>query len=99
MLGALRKAPLAVEVVYAMRGEQVLVSLKVSPGTTVCEAIAQSGIAQRFPHIDPARSTVGIFGKLVKPDTVLRAGDRVEIYRPLIADPKDARRHRVRQKG
>ena len=95
---ARNKTPLAVEVVYAMRGEQVLLSLKVSPGTTVCEAIAQSGIARRFPQIDPAHSKVGVFGRLVKPDRVLQAGDRVEIYRPLIADPKEARRQRARQK-
>lgn len=95
---ALSKTQLPVEVVYAMRGEQVLLSLKVSPGTTVCELIAQSGITRRFPHIDPAHSKVGVFGKLVKPDRVLKAGDRVEIYRPLIADPKDARRQRARQK-
>ena len=92
------KAPLAVEVVYAVRGEQVFLTLEVSPGATVCEAIAQSGIMQRFPDIDPARCKVGIFGKLVKPETVLKAGDRVEIYRPLIADPKVARRQRARKK-
>lgn len=95
---ALSKAPLAVEVVYAMRGEQVLLSLEVRPGTTVHEAIEQSGITRSFPRLDPAHCEVGIFGKLVKPDRVLRAGDRVEIYRPLIADPKDARRKRVLQK-
>jgi putative ubiquitin-RnfH superfamily antitoxin RatB of RatAB toxin-antitoxin module len=91
------KAPFAVEVAYAVRGEQVLLSLEVTPGTTVREAIAQCGIAQRFPHIDLAHGKVGIFGKLVKPDCVLRAGDRVEIYRPLIAGPKEARRQRARQ--
>ena len=95
---ALTKTRLAVEVVYAMRGEQVLLSLEVRPGTTVHEAIEQSGITRRFPCLDPAHGKVGIFGKLVKPDTVLKAGDRVEIYRPLISDPRDARRQRVRRK-
>ena len=95
---AQNKTRLAVEVVYAMRGEQVLLSLEVRSGTTVHEAIEQSGIRRRFPRLDPARCEVGIFGKLVKPDTVLKAGDRVEIYRPLIADPKDARRKRLLQK-
>ena len=95
---ALTKTRLAMEVVYAMRGEQVLLSLEVRPGTTVHEAIEQSGITRRFPCLDPAHGKVGIFGKLVKPDTVLKAGDRVEIYRPLIADPKDARRKRLLQK-
>lgn len=89
---------LAVEVVYAARGEQVLLSLEVRPGATVREAIEQSGITQSFPGLDPAHSKIGIFGKLVNLETVLRTGDRVEIYRPLIADPKDARRQRVRQK-
>lgn len=93
------KAPLAVEVAYAVRGEQVLVSLEVKPGATVRQAIAQSGITQRFPHLDLAHGKVGIFGKLVTPDRALKTGDRVEIYRPLIADPKEARRRRVRQKG
>ena len=93
------KAPLAVEVVYAARGEQVLVSLEVKPGTTVRQAIAQSGIAQRFPRVDLVHAKVGVFGKLVNPDCVLSAGDRVEIYRPLIADPKEARRQRVRHRS
>ena len=88
----------AVEVVYAVRGKQVLLSLEVRPGTTVHEAIEQSGITRNFPRLDAAHSKIGIFGKLVNLETVLRAGDRVEIYRPLIADPKDARRLRARQK-
>ena len=95
---ARNKTRLAVEVVYAMRGEQVLLSLEVEPGTTAHEAIEQSGIRRRFPGLDPAHGEIGIFGKLVKPDTVLKDGDRVEIYRPLIADPKDARRKRMLQK-
>lgn len=93
------KARLTVEVVYALRGEQVLLSLEVKSGATVLEAIEQSGIRRRFPDIDPAHGKIGIFGRLVQQDTVLRKGDRVEIYRSLIADPKGARRQRARKKG
>ena len=84
-----------VEVVYALPEKQVLLSLDVAPGTTVEQAIAQSGIEHEFPdlEIDPAR--VGIFGNKARLDDELRSGDRVEIYRPLIADPKEARRRRA----
>ncbi len=92
------EARFAVEIVYASPAEQVLLTLEVTPGTNVRQAIEQSGIRKRFPDIDALRGKIGIFGKLVTPDTVLRVGDRVEIYRPLIADPKDARRQRVRRK-
>ncbi len=92
------KTRLAVEVVYALPGEQILLSLGVTPGTTVFEAIEQSGIRRRFPDIDPVRGKFGIFGRLVKPDTVLKDGDRVEIYRPLVAGAGTARRQRARQK-
>ena len=92
------EARFAVEIVYALPAYQVLLALEVTPGTTVRQAIEQSGIRQRFPDIDPVRGKVGIFGRLVTADTVLREGDRVEIYRPLISDPRDARRQRVRRK-
>ena len=64
-------------------------------GTTAAQAITTSGVLLKFPEIDLAQSKLGIFGKLVKPDTVLREHDRVEIYRPLIADPKEVRRQRA----
>ena len=89
---------LKVEVVYAAPAEQLLLALEVPPGTTVEEAIEQSGIGGRFTDLDAARAPVGIFGKRVKRDTVLRDGDRVEIYRPLVADPKSARRARTRRR-
>jgi putative ubiquitin-RnfH superfamily antitoxin RatB of RatAB toxin-antitoxin module len=89
--------PFAIEVVYALPGEQVLLSLEVTPGTTVREAIELSGIRNRCTAIDLAKDKVGIFGRQVSPGTVLRNGDRVEIYRPLIVNPKDARRQRVRK--
>lgn len=94
-----RDQEITVEVVYALPGNQLLVELSVVPGTTAREAIAQSGILARFPQIDPDRQRIGIFGRVVKADAVLQAGDRVEIYRPLIADPKEARRRRAARKS
>jgi putative ubiquitin-RnfH superfamily antitoxin RatB of RatAB toxin-antitoxin module len=87
--------PITVEVAYARPEEQRIVSLEVMPGTTLRQAIEQSGILEHFSDIDPANAKVGIFGKLKKLDETLRAGDRVEIYRPLIADPKQVRKQRA----
>ncbi len=84
-----------VEVAYAKRDEQVLLTVKVPEGTTVKEAVERSGIADRFPEINLAKARMGIFGKVAKADAVLREGDRVEIYRPLIADPKEVRKKRA----
>ena len=91
------KPPLRIEVTYALREEQVLLELEVTDGTTARQAIERSGILQRFPEIDLARAGLGIFGRVVAPDTPLRDGDRVEIYRPLIADPKQGRRERAQR--
>lgn len=88
-----------VEVAYAKPEEQVLLSLLVEPGTTVEECIRRSGIMARFAEIDLAEAKVGIFSKACGLDHVLRSNDRIEIYRPLIADPKEARRHRAAKKG
>lgn len=89
---------LRVEVAYARPDEQVILPLEVDAGTTVQEAIERSGVLERFPEIDLAgRSKVGIFGKLTKLDSALREGDRVEIYRPLKADPKEVRRKRAKE--
>jgi uncharacterized protein len=88
---------LSIEVVYALREDQALFALKTEPGTTVGQAIERSGILRRFPEIDLTRARVGIFGKSARLDTRLRDGDRVEIYRPLIADPKDSRRERAKR--
>jgi uncharacterized protein len=87
---------LAVEVVYATPQRQRLIRLAVAPGTTAAEAIDQCGIRAEFPQIE-AQPQVGIFSCRVALDQVLRAGDRVEIYRPLLADPKAARRARAEQ--
>ena len=84
-----------IEVVYALPDVQVLITLEVEEGTTLRGAIERSGVLERFPEIVLENSKVGIFGKLSKLDAVLRAKDRVEIYRPLIADPKQVRKQRA----
>ena len=86
---------LTVEVVYATPQEQVLESLNLALGATVEDAIRQSGLLARFAEIDLGVNKVGVFGKVAKLDAVLSDGDRVEIYRPLIADPKEARKRRA----
>ncbi len=87
---------LRVEVVYALRDRQVLLTLEVKAGTTARQAVECSGILQFFPEIDLARAGLGIFGRAVSPNTPLGDGDRVEIYRLLVADPKQARQARAR---
>ncbi|NOY63335.1 MAG: RnfH family protein [Gammaproteobacteria bacterium] len=86
-----------VEVAYAVPQKQRIIALEVTEGTTLEEAIQQSGILEAFPDIDLSQSKAGIFGKLHKMKDPLRAGDRVEIYRPLIADPKAVRKERAAQ--
>lgn len=86
-----------VELVYALPQEQTLLRFGVPAGTRVADAVQQSGILVKYPEIDLNRNKLGIFGKLVKPDTELRARDRIEIYRPLIADPKEVRRKRAEE--
>lgn len=84
-----------VEVAYALPQQQLIVPINVPEGTTAEAAVLASGIIEKFPEIDLSVNKIGIFGKLVKPDTALRDLDRVEIYRPLIADPKEVRRQRA----
>jgi len=84
-----------VEVAYAKPDVQVIIPLTVELGTTLEQAIEQSGILDSFPEIDLNKNKVGIFSKLAKKDVVLRKKDRVEIYRPLIADPKEVRKQRA----
>lgn len=88
-------AKIMIEVAYGHADEQKLLSLEVEEGTTIEQAIEQSGILQAFPEIDLANSKVGIFGKMAAKKQVLREKDRVEIYRPLIADPKEVRKKRA----
>ncbi|SEK57903.1 RnfH family protein [Nitrosovibrio tenuis] len=95
-----RDPAIQIEVVYALPDHQVMRQLRLPPGATAEQAVNLSGINHLFPQIDLSRHKLGIFGKLVKPDRTLREGDRVEIYRPLILDPKDNRRKRARlQRG
>ena len=84
-----------IEIAYALPQQQVILPITVKSGTTALAAIEASGILGKFPEIDINTNKIGIFGKLCKPDTVLRHLDRVEIYRPLIADPKEVRRQRA----
>ncbi|WP_439886357.1 RnfH family protein [Pseudomonas sp. MBLB4123] len=88
---------IVVEVVYALADKQKLLRLTLPHGTTVRQAALQSGMEAHFPGLDLASSPLGIFGKAVaKPDErVLEDGERVEIYRPLIADPKEVRKQRA----
>lgn len=86
-----------VEVAYALADKQRIVALELPVGTTVREAVLQSGLDSQFPGLDLASADVGIFGKVVtKPESqALNDGERVEIYRPLIADPKEVRKQRA----
>jgi putative ubiquitin-RnfH superfamily antitoxin RatB of RatAB toxin-antitoxin module len=84
-----------IEVAYALPWNQVLRHLKVPFGTSAEQAVQFSGICKVFPEIDLMHNSLGIFGKLVKPETILRDHDRVEINRPLTVDPKEKRRKRA----
>jgi putative ubiquitin-RnfH superfamily antitoxin RatB of RatAB toxin-antitoxin module len=86
---------LTIEVIYALPAKQQLVTLKLPSGSTVKEAIEASGLLQKYPEIDLAKNKIGVFAKLGKLDARLQEHDRVEIYRPLIADPKEVRRQRA----
>ena len=85
-----------IEVVYALAERQLLRRVSLAQGSTVEDAVRASGLAAEFPEIDPMR--VGIYGKAVSKDTMLRDRDRVELYRPLKADPKEIRRARAAKK-
>jgi uncharacterized protein len=84
-----------IEVVYALADRQEVIPLTLSAGTTLKQAVEASGLPEKYPDVDPAKGKFGIFSKLTKPDAVLRDRDRVEIYRPLIADPKEVRKQRA----
>lgn len=94
--GSYARSLMKIELLYALPEEQDLLSLSVEPSTTVEQAILASGILQRYPEIDLTKNPVGIFSKLVDLQHKLRDGDRIEIYRPLIIDPKEARRLRAK---
>lgn len=81
-----------ISVTYAESNKQRWIELEVEELTTAIEAIQQSGLLEQFPEIDLEENRFGIFGKVVKPEHPLKAGDRVEIYRPIIADPETVER-------
>lgn len=84
-----------VEVVYALPNIQVLRRIELEANATIAEAIAASGISRDFPEFDLRKNRVGIFGRRLTSEAPLHDGDRVEIYRPLAADPKESRRRRA----
>lgn len=86
-----------IEVVYAAVDRQLLLNLAVTPGTSLRAAVLVSGIATQFPEVDMANCPLGIFGKVVADAETrnVQVGDRIEIYRPLLADPKEVRRLRA----
>jgi putative ubiquitin-RnfH superfamily antitoxin RatB of RatAB toxin-antitoxin module len=86
-----------VEIAYALPEQQVIIPIRMAEGTTAEDAIKASGIINKFPEIDLGINKIGVFGKLAKLDVVLRNLDRVEIYRPLVADPKEVRRQRANE--
>ena len=84
-----------VEVAYALPDEQIILSLEVPDDCTVEDAIKRSGMLDTYPQIDLGTDKVGIFGKMCKLNAGLRNKDRIEIYRKLIADPKESRRQKA----
>ncbi|GJH42930.1 RnfH family protein [Pasteurella canis] len=92
-------AQINIEVVYAYPNRHYLKKLSVEEGTMIQTAILQSGILQQFTEIDLRENKVGIFSRPAKLTDLLKEGDRVEIYRPLLADPKEIRRKRAEQQA
>ena len=95
----LRKSSMAekinVEVIYALANQQDIARVSLPKGSTATQAIEASGLLVKHPEIDLKKNKIGVFAKLAKADTVLRDRDRIEIYRPLIADPKEVRKQRA----
>lgn len=94
-----RDAGWRVEVAYAAPSRQEVIEIAARPGSTIEQVIRESGLLERFPEIDLARNRVGIFGELAGLRDPVHDGDRVEIYRPLLADPKEARRRRAERRA
>ena len=84
-----------IEVAYALRHKQTLLDIEVDDNASVEDAIQKSNILKKYPEINLKKNKVGIFGKITSLDVKLREKDRVEIYRPLIADPKEVRKQRA----
>ena len=89
------KQLITIEVAYALPNEQVILSIEVDDGCLVEDAIKRSGILEKYPQIDLSTDKVGIFGKMCKLNAKLKHKDRIEIYRKLIADPKESRRQKA----
>ena len=84
-----------IEVAYATPARQMIIECRIQPATSPREAVRLSGIDRHFPEIDLDNCDLGVFGKAIAEDYELQEGDRIEIYRPLIADPKEIRRQRA----
>lgn len=89
--------PISVQVVYATPEKQVLKKIIVSEHATIETVITSSGLLEEFPEIDLLKNGVGVFSERRQLSDVVRAGDRIEIYRPLVADPREIRRRRARE--
>ncbi len=88
-----------IEIVFALAHSQTLMTLCVKAGTTAIEAVLLSGLIEQYPdQINPDNLSLGIYSKKIEPDTILQSNDRVEIYRSLVADPKEIRRKKAQQK-
>jgi len=90
-------APLQIEVAYAEPGRAMVKCFYLDPGASVADALRLAALDPDFTGVDWANAAIGIFGRLARPEQALRPGDRIEIYRPLSADPKTARRARAKQ--
>lgn len=86
-----------IEVAYATPEKQIILECRIEPGTAARDAVGLSAIDQHFPEIDAENCDIGVFGKPIAANYELQDGDRIEIYRPLIADPKEIRRQRAAQ--
>lgn len=85
------------KVVYALRSHQVVEGVTVPVGSTAAEAIEASTLLEQFPEIDLRRNSIGVYSRLIGPELVVEDGDRIEIYRPLEADPKAVRRELAKE--
>lgn len=90
-----QSSKIIVEVVYALPEEQTLLAFEIDDASTAEDVINQSGILEQYPEIDLTENKIGLFGKIIKLDQKVREKDRIEIYRPLIADPKEVRKKRA----
>ena len=93
----LSDTPLQIEIAYAEPQRVIVKALCLPPGSRVADALRVAALDPEFTGVDLANSAIGIFGRLIRPDQALKEGDRIELYRPLAADPKIARRDRAKQ--